>query len=184
MQNAMRRLVVVLGVVGLAGCGSGTGPGPDPVPTATPTPPPIVLREGAVGIPTAYSVRFVPFTLERAGTLQIGFDWVATGNQTEMFARVGERSYAGGCAPTCDAPEACASSCRRDTEIGWTERTHPITVRSSSLPAGTYELHITYYDPLDYLISWHPDAPPRVQVAYQIVLLPSASAREGAIPGL
>jgi hypothetical protein len=184
MRNAMRRLGGVLCVVGLAGCEGGAGNGPDPVPTATPAPPPIVLREGAVGIPTASSVRFVPFTLDRPGTLQVGFDWVATGDATNLFARVVERSYAGDCAPTCDAHERCSSSCRRDTEEGWTERTHPVTVRSSRLPAGTYELHITYYDPLDYLIPWHPDAPPRVQVSYQIVLLPSAAARAGAIPGL
>jgi hypothetical protein len=172
-------LVAVLGMACLAACVGDHVSGGTPVPAAAATPappPPVVLKEGGLGLPTAYSVRAASFRTDRAGSLQIGLDWTATGKETTIDAAVMERSYEGACAPGCEREDLCPSSCRTEIERWVDLASRPAMVRTSNLKPGNYELHVDYYDPLDYLIAWRPDAPPRVSVSYQIVLVPSAAA--------
>jgi hypothetical protein len=174
-----RVLVVLIGVACLSpACVKNQTTGGTPVAAATPTPiPPVVIKEGALGIPTAASVRGASFKLDRSGTVQVGLDWTATGDETTLFVRLLERSFEGPCAPGCEREELCPSSCHKEVEAwgGKELAKAPATLKTSSVvQAGNYELHVSYYDPLDYLIPFQFPTPARVTVSYQIVLMPAA----------
>jgi hypothetical protein len=174
-RGGLAALICAAGLT--AGCvARDSGTTPDPAPAAPPpAPAPLVIKEGALFLPGAASVRYTTFRTPAAGRLQVGLDWTATGDETDVYPRIVGRSYEGACAPGCEAEDLCPSSCRRELESFGELRTRPTTVRTEGvLPAGEYEFHVSYYDPLDYLIPYHPNAPPRVSVSYQIVLLPSA----------
>jgi hypothetical protein len=159
-----------------AGCKLKGSTEADPVPAAPPPPlPPILVREGSVGIPTAGSTSSASFAINATGTLRINLDWTVTGQETTLSARVWERSFEGPCAPGCEREDLCPSHCRKEVE-GWVDlATHPATLRTtSSLKPSSYELHVSYYDPLDYLLPWHPNMAPRVAVSYQIFLNPAS----------
>ena len=165
----------------LAACARDHATGPTPAVAAAPTPaPPVVIKEGSFGLPTAFSGRFTRFTTGQAGVLQIGLDWTATGKETTIDAVVIERSYEGACAPSCDAEDLCPAECRTEIERWVDLAQRPAMLKTeSSLKPSNYEFLVSYYDPLDYTLPWSPDAPPRVSVSYQLVLLPSASAAAG-----
>jgi hypothetical protein len=161
-------------VVGCVPVDSGRAPDSAPA-TPPPTPAPIVLKDGLIPLPGAASVRYITFETPASGRLEITLDWSATGNETDVYPRIIGRSYEGACAIGCEREDGCPSSCRRELESLGELRERPVTYRTEAVfPAGQYEFHVSFYDPLDYLIPYHPDQPPRVVVGYQIVLFPSA----------
>lgn len=176
MMMSHVRCAVLLGMACLlAACEPGSnGTGPDPVPPPTTPPAPIVVREGALFIRSAGSTSGAKFQLGTAGRLQVNLEWTPTGTETDLFVRVLWRTYEGECNPSCEAEDLCLSHCRRLME-SWgdvtTRRTSLTTV--AALPPDNYELWISYYDPLDYLIPIFPGSPPRVSISYQILLLPT-----------
>jgi hypothetical protein len=174
----------VIGAACLAvGCGSKLGTEPDPVPARTPAPPPILIKQGSLGVLTAGSTTGTSFSTNVRGTLRVNLDWTATGNETTVDVSVMERSFEGACAPGCEREDLCPSNCRTEIESWIDLATHPASLQTTStLGPSNYELHVSYYDPRDYLLPIYPGMPPRVLVSYQIFLNPAASSASDPVP--
>lgn len=167
-----------------AGCNLQQGTEATPAAAPTPAPlPPILVKEGSLAIySTAGGGIRTSFSINATGTLRINLDWTAIGKETTLNVRVLARSYEGPCAPGCEREDLCPSQCRTDMEHWIDLATHPTSLLTpSSLKPGNYELQVTFYDPLDYTIPWHPDGPPRVTFSYQIFLNPASPAPAGLL---
>lgn len=156
----IRRVVLGLSLVVLAGCGDDGSPTAAPTPTPPPTPPPprTVLDRRNVSVRAGFAVGEF-FTTDRAGTLEAVVDYTFATSTMVVWVARGQ----------CTADQFGANQC--DYAASSFVGAKPRRVSVTGAAAGTYTLIVGNGASQDESIS------------YQVVLTPSAAAAANAGAG-